>query len=70
MLTPDFYTTPGSEHLNDPIVTFGYGTASQQNGMLIVPSNKNINLDIYTILYSVSSADDLSLSTLGYKDYL
>jgi len=52
------------------IIFFGYSVLAAQNGNVLVPCELNGN-NVPTILYKVaSSSDALSLSTVGYVDFI
>lgn len=59
---------PGSSSASNGIVVFGTGVAGAQQGNIIVPATATSG--IATIKYKVATSDSLSVSLVGFRDYL
>lgn len=71
--TPDGATEiaeflPFGSSASNGMVTFGYGVAAAQRGMVTVPCR--LDSGVPKIQYKVASGDTLTLLTVGFKDFL
>lgn len=73
LFTPDGATEiaeflPFGSSATNGIVTFGYGVAGAQRGMVTVPCR--LDSAVPKVQYKVATGDTLTLLTIGFKDYL